>query len=359
MNKLFSFFSLCSLAAASVYGQAATQNQTTKSSNPCDCLDRGLELPMDTKCFAPAYLAPANIKLNDSWDINADISFIYWHVSQENMNVAINEPATGIGYSNMVYPDFEYKPGFKIGFGFNTNNDDWTGFFEYTWLHQSTSHTSTAGSGEVLRAVNVLDDTIVSYNSANTHWKMNMDKLDFGMSRPFYFSKRITVSPVGGLRALWIRENFNNTYSSATHDLSVRSKSHSWAIGPMAGSLARWFYGYGFRFEGKGNGALVYTRYTKVSAKQVEDNGTARVSHQKDYNCLRPMIDLGIGFGWGTYIGCQDYYIDLSASYDFSLLWDQNVIVNNIQSFNTAQPVAGTNGNLYMHGLTLNARFDF
>lgn len=358
MNKLFSFLSLCSLAVAPVVGQQAAQTQ--KQSNPCDCLDRGLELPLDTKCFSPAYLAPANVKLNDCWDVDVTASFIYWHVSQENMNVAYHEPAvsSSVNHYNMSYPEFSYKPGFKLGFGFNTNYDDWTGFFEYTWLHQNTSHTSTAGSSTEIKAVNVLSDTLVGYTSVNSHWKMNMDKLDFGMSRPFYFSKRITMLPVGGLRALWIRQNFNNTYETSTQELLVKSKSHSWAFGPMFGTATRWFFGEGFRFEGKGNGALLYTRYTKVSSKQVAGT-TTDVAHQHDYNCLRPMMDLGIGFGWGTYIGCQDYYIDLSASYDFNLFWDQNVMLNNIQSFNQDQPVAGTNGNLYMHGLTLNARFDF
>jgi hypothetical protein len=116
----------------------------------------------------------------------------------------------------------------------------------------------------------------------------------------------------------------------------------------------RWLLGSGFRVEGIADAAVLYTRYTKISQKQIV--ASTSYSSFKNLSALRPMAELGVGLGWGTYIGCQDFYFDVSARYDFNVLWDQNVMVGFVNAMNN---IPGTSGNLYMHGLTLNVRFDF
>lgn len=328
-------------------------------------------MPAELNCFPAAYNAPANISLrNCPWGINVTASFLYWHVSQSGMFAAVREPSL-IGTSGtLVSPSFKYKPGFKVGLGFNTDFDDWTGKLEYTWMHQRTSSSSTA---EITAPFSSLNWAVPNYASdfsflsLDTKWKMNMDRLDLVFSRPYYQGQRLTIAPVGGLRGQWIRQSYQFVTDDpigGQFDLTGTTNvhSHSWAVGPVAGATTNWLLGSGFRLEGKAEGALLYTRYTKVSQNQsigINFNSIPLLESSASigsYGTLRPMAELGVGFGWGSYFGCQDFYFDLSARYDFNVLWDQNVMVSFVNAMNR---VPGTSGDLYLHGLTLTARFDF
>lgn len=371
MNKIFSLFTVAAMAASTFY--ADMPSNKSRSSDPCACLEQGMGLPSDQKCFPAAYNAPAAISVRDGWDFNAFASFIYWHVSQEGMNLAVKPPVTGVSDGTLTSPAFRYKPGFKVGLGFDTKYDDWTGWVEYTWMHQKTHHTSSTTAASpfaysagwfVNNSSTVTAPTFVpvAATSVSGKWKMNLDMLDAAFSRPFYEGKKITIAPFAGLRGLWIRQNYKVSMNiAATPALgsinTFNMNSHSWAVGPMVGSMGHWMMGYGFRFEGKTGASLLYTRYTKVGQRQtVTAAAVDQISGITNLNVLRPMMDLGVGLGWGTYTACQNYYFDLSLRYDFNLLWDQNVMAEFVNGMNH---IPGTNGNLYMHGLTVSARFDF
>lgn len=300
--------------------------------------------------------------MNCPWDFSVWGSFLYWHVSEEGLFAARIFPGDEPG--GLVSPHFKYKPGFKVGIGFNTDYDDWVVGLEYTWMHQRVHHSSTVA----------IDDTDDGFNSlwaiprgvtihaptVETSWKMHFDRLDLTFARPFYQGKRLTVTPFGGLRGQWIRQNLSVDVTGGTHlgvvgDDDVKVRSHSWAVGPVVGANTHWLMGCGFRFESIAAGSIVYTRYTKISQSETFfGTGTSASAHHLGF--LRPTAELGVGLGWGSYLGCQDYYIDFSARYDFHVLWDQNVMVEFVNAMND---VPGTNGNLYMHGLTLTALFAF
>lgn len=397
MNKVFSLLTVATFVATTFYGDMPCNQPSVKQEEPCnkpvepcaqpvtkpkppvscECLERGMGLPMDQKCYPPAYNAPANINVRNCWDMDVFASFLYWHVSQEGMYTAVQSPVLNadnvmISSGTVTSPSFEYKPGFKVGIGFNTDYDDWTGWLEYTWMHQKTHHVSRTDATTPFRTdIWVITDSADSLASTNfenggfvsSKWKMNLDMLDAAFSRPFYQGKRITITPFAGMRALWIRQNFNinfNQFSIAGEEFNTGMRSHSWAVGPMLGTIGHWMLGTSFRFEGKAGGALLYTRYKKVSQHETIPNSdlvtVSMSSSMRDLNVLRPMVDIGVGLGWGTYLGCQEYYLDFSARYDFNLLWDQNVMV---QFLNAMNEIPGTSGNLYMHGLTLSGRFDF
>ncbi len=360
MSKTFSLTSVAALIASTLSADMATKSQ---SNNPCMCLEQGLGLNTAPKCYSAAYNAPAAISVRNGWDFNLFASFIYWHVSQESMETAAIAPVTSgsTNYTNaMALPDFDYKPGFKVGFGFDTNYDDWTGWVEYTWLHQSTSHTSTAPAGASYTDSLWFNFT-VDATDVHSEWKMHLDMLDAAFSRPYYEGTQITISPYAGMRGLWIRQNFNVSYVDATDATMThlsKNKSHSWAVGPMLGTIGHWMLGMGFRFEGKAGASILYTQYTNLrnneSATGASAFSSARSFH--NYNVLRPTAELGVGLGWGSYFDNQNYFWDLSARYDFNVLWNQNVMTRFVQNLYGTN---GTTGDLFLHGLTLSSRFDF
>ncbi len=320
---------------------------------PCACLERGRGLPHGQKCYPPAFNAPANISLRSCWDVNAYASFLYWHVNQEGMETAVqlpvdDEPGT------FTKAGSEYHPGFKVGLGVNLDYDDWTSFLEYTWMHQNTnnSSTTTAPASFIPNNWAVPDSPNgLLHLSVSSKWKMNLDQLDLALSRPFYQGERLTIAPFGGLRALWIRQNLNIVLDANEY----KARSNSWAVGPMLGALTNWLLDCGFRMEGKAGASLLYTRYTRIRQNQIT-NGTSASSRIRNWDSLRPTANLGVGLGWGTYTGCKDYHFDLSARYDFHILWSQNVMAKFVNAMNG---IPGTAADLYLHGLTLTMRLDF
>jgi hypothetical protein len=330
--------------------------------NPCCNVGQGAPLPTDKRCFCAAYNAPAGINVGCGWDLDVFGSFLYWHVSQDSMDIAHVLPLSAtlpVTPGAIAFQNFEYKPGFKAGIGFNTNYDGWVGWAEYTWLHQKTSTTQTApalpsGAPGAWTGQDWFTTTPLTAPSVSSKWRMNLDILDLMVSRPFYQGTKLTIDPFAGLRGMLLRQNLNINLGVPF----VHVQSKSWAVGPDMGVAGHWMVGTsGFRFEGKAAGSLLYTRFHKLSQKeQVTAAGATVTTKVKSIGAVRPIAELGAGLGWGQYLSCNNYYIDFSVRYDFMLLWEQNVM----RLFTTyLQGFVDYPGDLHLHGLTASARFDF
>src|SRR5579862_4230401 len=172
------FSMLTSAAVVLAAGAFADMPSKSQKNNPCACLEQGMGLPSDKKCFPAAYNAPAEVSVSCGWDFDVFASFIYWHASQDNMDVAyLGENTSTNGVGGVAYQDFTYKPGFKVGVGFDTNYDDWTGFIEYTWFHQKTSSTQTPPTGNTTWQGSSWLQALADYDnfpgaSVSSSWKM-------------------------------------------------------------------------------------------------------------------------------------------------------------------------------------------
>lgn len=344
---------------------------------PCTPFEQGSHL---TVCenFPPAYNAPARPEVRCSWDVFVTGSFIYWFAGEEGLDIGYN---TAISGGALLPPDNGIKssqagnwlPGFKVGLGMNFDIDNWVGYAEYTWLHGSTSQTMAPGPDARGTAVAVLgtwynqqtaDPVDHTATSVSSKWKVHLDLLDLTMSRPYYEGRNLTITPYSGMRVFWLRQNFRlsaTTTSAPANPVISHNQSKSWAIGPRAGMQGHWLVGLGFRMEGDVGGALVYQKYSKVGhrsdAINDDDDGAADLISYKNYGALRPILDMGLGLGWGGYLDCQNFYLDIAANYDFMFLWGQNMMRHLVDDYNYG--VDGAAADLFYQGLTLTVRFDF
>lgn len=337
--------------------------------------------------YPPAYNAPAGINVT-GWDIFLTGSYIYWHVGQEGMELATSGGiAVSGGVTEEVLPadmsvlvqNFKYASGFRVGAGLNFDRDDWVAYVQYTRLHHTTK-TSSVKAPEFPGAIPIwavswfiqgtpIGNETVPASKVTSKWHVSLDFLDASMSRPFYLGRDLTVTPMAGLRGAWIKQSLD---VRATTGLSLNidpqenpidshNHSSSWGIGPRAGVGANWLLGMGFRLEGEMAASLLYTRFSRVKHKEnalsVLDTFQQFKSHYNRYNCLRPWAEGGLGLGWGMYTCEQGFHFDLCATYDFHYLWSQNMMRKLVDlSFSGSQASAG---DLYFHGLTVTARFDF
>lgn len=347
---------------------------------------------LTNNCVPAAYNAPARIDLRDrcgKYGITAffDASFIYWYATQDGMDLAHSadlETSSLVifnkGSVSLTQP-FTYDPGFKVGLGLGFC--DWEIHSEYTWVRQSSSLSKNAPTNNTLGGTNTpvweIEDWFsqaagsgggaLSATHLNSKWRLSIDLLDVTAGRPYYEGKNLTVSPFGGVRAAWIRQSLtmHATVPAAAvvgglspQPVYSNTRSQSWGVGPTFGASAHCLVGAGFRVEGDAGASLLFTRYTKLthsegSAAAASTPSVFRIT-EKDYNTVRPMANLGLGIGWGEYICCGAYHIDFSATYDFNAFWDQNMMRTLVARFGTENSYTN---DLFLHGLTVTARFDF
>lgn len=277
--------------------------------------------------------------------------------------------------SAVLFANTHYQPGFKVGLGLGSDVfwDGWICGGEYTWLHGHTVTSLTASPLEAFpNTIGVWNNDWFP-NTTNVHslstffkWVYRIDLADVQFSRPYYMGSKVILKPFAGLRAAWIAQRVRSTevqivYSTGISNVSGSSRvsSHSWGLGPRIGVDGNWFLGRGTHFIGNANASLLFTRFTKITcAVDNVDFVTSPLSttygvqfSEAGYNTVRPNAGLALGFGWSGSID-EDTFIDLSLTYDFNIFWSQNMIRNLAQNV-TAQ------GDLFLHGLTANARLAF
>jgi hypothetical protein len=340
--------------------------------------------------MSAAYNYPANITLDDGWDVYGDISYLLWYPRQEGMDLA----ATGRSYDSdsfwapsvengsIVFQDTNYTSGFRIGVGANLNVDDWAVDLEYTYLRQNTETSSGSATG---LAPGVSDVPLFNLSgwfcltnygsgatapSFNSKWTLGLDWLDLMFKRSSYQGRRLVVESSAGLRTSWIRQklsvfapSLSDLEDGSTVNANSANYSNSWAIGPRGLVSGHWLIGQGFRFQGNMGGSLLFTQFTGVTHREptLYDGSTplgAIGFGIKNYNTLRPMVEANLGIGWGRYFFQKQYHIDFSATYDFNYLWAQNMM-RYIIGVNRQSGSLGYAGDLVLHGLDIKARFDF
>lgn len=376
-------------AVASLFGQDskacvdATKNKQEKCARS---FEQGQDI-LKSQAM-PSYMAPATTQVRGSWDFFVTGSFIYWQPTQDNMEYGLTntlyqgnvQGATTTRGLNGAYleQDFKFQPGFKVGLGMNTEHDNWDLFAEYTWLRdKSTSSSNGPTTGDILptRGLFVNADGLLVpnvYTSASQNWTCNLDFLNLEMGRGCYFGKALTVRPAFGVRGTLIRQKLHNTYtnlnittSAAVPGIStVQDFVHSWSVGPRAALYSNWLLGSRFRLFGNVAGDATFTQYDiKMNHSFISKNGSdagrtaSYKAHEHDLGVLRGHLEMEIGFGWGSYFDNDNWYFDLSAGYTWQVFFDQNMF----REFGYPNVATGTytNGNLYINGLTVNARLDF
>ncbi len=339
-----------------------------------------------TGALPGGYNQTANYRIDDSYDVYFTADFIYWNLQQDNLKMGnLIEPtssgAVGLltGSDKALFSDTKYKPGFQVGLGFNMKGmDNWNLYGEYTWYQNKVSNTVTADSGQVIAfpfaqegAVTGATGDVVVADSISGSSKYHFNNLNLSLQRPFYFGRKLTANFGWGLRGLWISQNLNATASGVTSYTSGGSGSgtgladatstfhqKSWALGPRFEFGTNWLLGCGFRFMADLAASILYTRYTSLEGT-VTGGATSGVTaslttnSSSGYNTLRAVTESSLGLGWGSYFGDNnDFHFDLSASYEFNVYWNQNMMGMVVNG-------NGSPANNYLHGLNIAARFDF
>lgn len=320
-------------------------------------------------------------------DLFVNAAFTYWRADEEGLDIANSGELTrnGIGgfvissskNSKVLKQNFDYAPGFKLGIG-SKICDNSVVLLEYTWFRNTThqSHENNYSSYSAEDSVWIPNNWFIQTtdqgqsiagSNLSSKWHLGLDLLDLSLGHRFCESSCYGISTFFGLRSAWIRQNIKvgiNVPGELTGDMTSstfvhsHNDSNSWGIGPRVGLNSYWLLGEGLRFEGDVAVSLLYTQYKlkhKEDVAAIYLNPSSLNTRYKNYNCLRPNLEMKLGLGWEKIL-CG-YSVDFLVSYDFMIFWEQNMSRKLMDQ--TVNGGGAAASNLNVHGLTLNGLIRF
>jgi len=339
----------------------------------CPCPALPAKPPM-----APSYSAPARVTTRCEWDTAVWASFIYWQPRMEMFTVGalrsfdLDDNVLSESAINM---DFGWKPGFKVGASTKVNRDDWIAFAQYTRIYGGNRVSEELTADEIqdlelTKQIKVIpngffDDDTETVVSLKTRWKLSGNWMDFGFQRAYYSGKELTFTPFFGPKVAWITHRVHGQlYEFGNQELLTYNQYNrvkSWKVGPRVGFLGSWHLGEGVRFTGDAAFSILYSRYkTRVRNShdpfETQNPDSWPVSNKDKQSQLVPWAEMSWGLAWGSYFNQDRWHMDLSAAYELHAIWDETMFNQVAFSF-----LGGNlkSSDLYFHGLTLNAKFDF
>ncbi|NGX63472.1 MAG: hypothetical protein KR126chlam6_00884 [Candidatus Anoxychlamydiales bacterium] len=365
------------------------QSQEVANCDPCvnetkSEFDRGYPICEDT--FSKGYNAAGRIDVCGKIDAFVTASFIYWEMLSDQIDLGTLESNVSSNDRTLQILKFDedYEPGFKVGLGFHSKHDNWDIFAEYTRLHgnETTSidinlqDTNSNFSGFWL-IDHLIEASAERFTSPIvSSWKMYLDKIDLEIAKSYYIGTNLIFEPFIGGSAHWLNQNYRQNYDFITIiglpdniTSNVLLKNDSWAIGPKFGLNMNWFFFKNFRLFGKGSIDIMFAQNRVSGTHNVVGSlgGLPAILNPNLINdkksIVRDVEDFSIGLGWGSYFRSDKCHFDLAVSYEiqryshtnYMSTYDQTLASSQFRDFAKQE----NPGDLFLHGLTVSARFDF
>ncbi len=320
---------------------------------------RGMPLPS----LQSGAVISQSSRSEDRWMFSVNAAFNEYQALQDSMEVAFPSstldgfyPGNTVSEGSIVGLDFDYHPGFTVGFLLETPNDGWNFGGKYLW-YRGHSHVSKSADPDVYYSSPLLVGPYdIAIGSLKANWHLGIDLIDLYLSRPYLSGHHLSVTPLLGLRGGWIRDHFDlaaTNFVAPSNTQTAETNSRAWVIGPKAGLQSNYLVGAGFSFFADIATSALYSCYNALSLEYENYlDETSRIS-DNDYSTFRSILDAGIGVNW-TFTG--KYKFSFNAAYNLSIFFSQNMERILVSMAGATQ---GTPGNLYLSGLSIGASFDF
>ncbi len=388
--------------------------------------------PEPPKCIECECYTPKYYDLQCAWNVFLRGDFLYWYARETNLAYAqkLEVLSTGPNLTpgfrpdnffafpkEYKYLDAKWKPGLRIGLGFNGNCDGWDLAVDWTYYRNKSSKSSTTPfEGNVTFPTEnqqallnpwvnsaffpVLSNILFLNEAISASWHLTFNQIDLTIGRKYWLSRFFTLRPFAAIRGIRTTTNFNVnallgpktiTISSPPTSLTNfilttkdRFQNDYWGVGLLAGLRPNWYFSRSFSIYVDLDVALVWGQF---EGKKDEDylntldfDGSPTTA-QKIHNKIRgdtfarmlPMLDGGIGVRFEDSYCCNRYRIALDLGWEHHVLFNAGLRYKNIAVQNTTTPQApfpsptfnftrnfiGVQGDIQMGGLVTRLQFDF
>ncbi len=245
---------------------------------------------------------------------------------------------------------YDYKPGFKIGVGYNFECDSWNAYLEYTRYHASNCVSRTRPSWAQFMEPIYNRITNTSGDEIDFKLKLEYDFIDLDLSRWQYAGQKLTIKTYLGMHGAWLKQNITSDFKinslNAINNAFYELKQ--WFIGPRIGFFYKWKLPYSLSLAGKGSTAMLYQKSTKIFLRQNDQDlatpGAAiLITTEKNRSFVNGLFEIMIGLEYDKYFYQNKYHFNCLAGYDIHSIASQIL----------------PPGWLALHGLTLKVRLDF
>ena len=412
MKKIFA---LSLLSTAALFADRAPKPSVQYADDCCKpcCIPQPKKC-IDCECYTPAFYEPNGC--DTGLFITAD--FLYWYARETGLNYAMRgradsltaaTPLLGVvvNIQKIKHLGTQWSPGYRVGLGYQTEEDGWDLYLNYTWYHNKEKDSVTVPAnfgfdaqpflplpGQTVLTnpwvnLSIPSGTVAAglrpylFNKISAEWSFTLNDLVLELGRKFWLSKHFTLRPYSALRGVIARRSFetisirNNTFvTGVSANFRDRFNNRYWGVGMELGFQPEWYFTPNFALISNFDGALLWGRFRDKERETYTNQGiviplTYDSKIKNNFSQMQPIIDLMIGFRWDETWACERYRTAL----DFG--WEQHIWINFTNQIMTlgnslvALPFGGNTfesfplknmenrGDLNFGGLTIRARFDF
>jgi Legionella pneumophila major outer membrane protein precursor len=361
--------------------------------------------PICCECYTPAFY-----EMQCDWGAFATLDFLYWYARESDLSYATIDKTTSLAtLSNQPtvtfpvtykYLDAKWKPGVRVGLGWNTDCDGWDLYVNWTYYKGDAKGSAKAApfngaippngqSGVMpLWSQQTMFYPHLLVNSVGAKWQLTFNAIDIEMGRRYYASKCFTLRPYAGLRGAWTRTQFSVMSSNAqtvapgvptlaglfsTLSATDTFSNRNCGVGLLAGFQPVFYFTDEFGFYANADAALLWGKLQNKVRSKIATTFTGgtpgnnfSASAKGNFAGIQPMIDLGVGLRWETYWCQKRYGLEVDAGWEHHMLFAYNYRQQPVQvqrgaTSNSMESAFSKDvmSDLAMGGLLLRARFSF
>jgi len=307
--------------------------------------------------------------------ITAD--FIYWKAVEENVHYAYTgalTTTTANAHKGSYHsPDFDFEPGFKLGFGLKFRHDGWDLFAQWTWLNEfegeNHAHTRTNSQAHSMLhsaftpQIGLQGD--ITFDRAHAEWSMHFNALDIELGRNFFISRYLTLRPHFGFKFGWVDQDYHvkahnlSALQPITQAVTPPSEASSkmdqdfFGCGIRTGLDTVWYFTKHWGLYGEFAISALWSDFHSKREDHVASNVIAKVENldfKRTLTTLTEVLELGLGFRYDCTFFLGDYEFYLQAGWEEQIWFNQNQFLDTVDT---------RTGNLTFQGLTVKAGLMF
>lgn len=263
-----------------------------------------------------------------------EVDFLWWRAENVGFSFAYEQkdptyltntalPLINHNNGSVIRLDSMWKPGFRVGAGWNSWYDRWDFFCDYTWYQNHSAKTRTVAPN-----VNVLVGyfpqwpvfpdlllafaeglPIAAFQRVHGSWKIQFNCVDAELGRAYYITKQFSLRPHWGARGAWINQRFTDNFNLPQPapvliaELDFYGENNWWGAGPRLGVWGDLNLGYGFSIVGKTSVSLLYgqtkTKYCNDFREFFSTEFIDAVRFHDQFWQLVPNLQIFFGLEWG------------------------------------------------------------
>jgi hypothetical protein len=309
-----------------------------------------------------AKAAAARPQLDNNYHLYLSGDALFWQAFEGGNDYAYVTNTQGPSFKgNSQWLNFDWSWGYRTEIGYRTSHDNWDLALHYTWFYdKADSHVGAPAGGEVVPLFYQAFPLNIG-NFAKSSLRLHFYDADLALQKSYFLSSEFSLTSLAALRTTWIAQKAHSftSYSSVDTPQTVSQTGHNnfWGIGPKVGIAPKWFISPNWNFFGQFAGSILYGEFD-VRAKALED-GVLTIHLNDKLHQIVPTIQGALGFGWEMNSFCNHYHIALNLAYEAQYWWRQNQLISYLPNGASTQILKRLGEDLGLHGLIINALFDF